>query len=326
MPERRGPTSAGADQDISGGVAAEFLADGLPGSVWLTGQVCSRDQRRGRYTPTSITHPGKMLPSIARYAINAYTRPGDLVADPMAGIGTTIVEAMHLDRHGIGVEYEPRWADLAAANIALATRRGATGAGEILTGDSRRLPAILPASTHGRISLVVTSPPYGPSTHGLVRTPGPSRGKVRKIHNRYGGASNLAYAEPETLAEGFTQILTGVAAVLAESGYVVVTARPYRRHGELVDIPGMVVTAGTGAGLSVVEECVALIAGVRGGRLIPRATFFQTKNIRTALERGEPQWLSQHEDVIILRRGPRGIPVVPRPIPPEPVLAAAMVR
>jgi modification methylase len=34
--------------------------------------------------------------------------PGDLVADPMCGIGATLVEAIHLGRDAIGVEYEPR--------------------------------------------------------------------------------------------------------------------------------------------------------------------------------------------------------------------------
>ena len=113
--------------------------------------------------------------------------------------------------------------------------------------------------------------------------------------------------------------------MLRDGGHVVVTARPYRRHGELVDIPGMVVTAGINAGLTVVEECVALIAGVRGGRLIPRASFFQTKNIRTAMERGEPQWLPQHEDVVVLRRGARAQSADLGPLPPEPVLVGAMV-
>ena len=285
--------------------AASPLAAGYAGSVWLTGQTCSRDQRRGRYTPESITHPGKMLPAIAQYAIATYTRPGDLVADPMAGIGTTIVEAMHAGRHGVGVEYEARWAALAAANIAHATRQGAPGTGQIFTGDARRLPAILPRSTHGRIALVVTSPPYGPSTHGLVRTPGPRRGKVAKLHHRYSDEpGNLAYAGPDTLADGFTAILTAVAALLRDGGHVVVTARPYRHRGELVDIPGMVAAAGLAAGLTLVEECVALIAGVRDGQIIPRASFFQTTNIRNAIDRGEPQWLTQHEDAIILRRGP----------------------
>jgi len=34
-----------------------------------------------------------MLPAIAATAITRYTEPGDLVADPMCGIGTTLVEA-----------------------------------------------------------------------------------------------------------------------------------------------------------------------------------------------------------------------------------------
>src|SRR5690606_22569289 len=61
--------------------------EAAPRSVWLTGQVCSRDQRRHRYLHASLAHPGKMLPSIARYLIATYTSPGDLVLDPMAGIG-----------------------------------------------------------------------------------------------------------------------------------------------------------------------------------------------------------------------------------------------
>jgi tRNA G10 N-methylase Trm11 len=101
----------------------------LQGSVFLTGQVCSREQRRGRYTVESLAHPGKMLPSIARYLIHTYTTPGEWVCDPMAGIATTIVEAMHLGRHGIGVEYEARWAALAVDNLRLAASQGATGTG-----------------------------------------------------------------------------------------------------------------------------------------------------------------------------------------------------
>jgi hypothetical protein len=283
------------------GSAAALLAQGYLGSVWLTGQQPSRELRRGRYTHESITHPGKMLPTIARYAINTYTDPGDLVLDPMAGIGTTMVEAMHLDRHGVGVEYEDRWAALAAVNVALAERQGASGTGVIYTGDSRNLPTLLPPQMRGTVALVITSPPYGPSTHGHVRTPGARRGKVRKIHHRYGGPDNLAYRDHNTLAQGFTDILAGCRAVLRPGGHVVITARPYRRHGELVDIPGMVVAAGEAAGLELVEECVALMAGVRNGVLVPRASFFQQKNIRDAITDGDPQWLVQHEDVIVLK-------------------------
>ncbi len=40
-----------------------------------------------RYLPESNRHPAKMLPEIARRAIAAYSEPGDLVLDPMCGIG-----------------------------------------------------------------------------------------------------------------------------------------------------------------------------------------------------------------------------------------------
>src|SRR5690606_37616780 len=96
-------------------------------TVWLTGQQSSRVQRRGRYVPESTQHPARMLPAIARHAIDAYTEPGELVLDPMCGIGTTLVEAAHLGRDATGVEIEQRWCDLAQANIGLATTQGATG-------------------------------------------------------------------------------------------------------------------------------------------------------------------------------------------------------
>ena len=78
-------------------------------SVWLTCQQPARDQRRGRYVPATSTHPGKMLPHLAAHAINSFTAPGDLVFDPMAGSGTTLVEAMHLGRDAIGIDIEPRF-------------------------------------------------------------------------------------------------------------------------------------------------------------------------------------------------------------------------
>ncbi|HEV8557845.1 MAG TPA: hypothetical protein VGR06_15795 [Actinophytocola sp.] len=61
----------------------------------------------------------------------------------------------------------------------------------------------------------------------------------------------------------------------------------------------MVGAAGVNAGLRPREECGALIAGIRDGRLIPRASFFQQKNVRAAIADSEPQWLLQHEDVVI---------------------------
>jgi len=209
-------------------------AGGPPLSVWPTAQRDARAQRRGRYLPESTPHPGKMLPAIAATAIARYTRPGDLVADPMCGIGTTLVEAVCLGRRGLGIEYEDRWAKVAAANVARARQRGAPGTAEVIRGDARELPALLPPDVPGTAALVVTSPPYGASVHGQVSAEQrrDAAGGVRKYDNRYGDdPANLASRRLDELLDGFTQILAGCAALLRPGGLAVITARPWRQHG-----------------------------------------------------------------------------------------------
>jgi modification methylase len=271
-------------------------------SVWPTAQRDARTQRRGRYLPESTAHPAKMLPAIAATAITRYTEPGDVVADPMCGIGTTLVEAVHLGRDSLGIEYEERWASVAAANVAHARRNGATGTAEVIRGDARQLPALLPPGTAGRAALVVTSPPYGPSVHGQVKAEQRhgQAGGVRKYDNRYGqDPANLAHQGLDELLAGFTEILAGCTALLRPGGLAVVTARPWRSRGELVDLPAAVIAAGTRAGLIPVARCVALLAGLRGGKLIARPSFFQLDNLRRARRHGQPWHLIVHEDVLI---------------------------
>jgi tRNA G10 N-methylase Trm11 len=177
-------------------------------TVWATSQQSPAMQRRGRYLPESVAHPAKMLPAVAAHAIAAYTRPGDLVLDPMCGIGTTLVEALHQERRAVGVEYETRWAELARANIEL-TGPVPRGQGRVYTGDARHLDWVLPRDLIGQVALVVTSPPYGPSTHGHVTT---NRSGVHKRNHLYGDLldrGNLAnIGHHRLLADARTGVLT----------------------------------------------------------------------------------------------------------------------
>ncbi|MFC9973844.1 TRM11 family SAM-dependent methyltransferase [Spirillospora sp. NPDC127200] len=275
-------------------------------SVWTTGQRPSRTQRTGRYTPESMRHPGKMLPSIAAQVIEAFTRPGELVVDPMCGIGTTLVEAIHRGRDAIGVEYESEFTQLALGNLLLAKKQDATGTVKLCRGDGAAI-ATLFGDRRGQAALVLTSPPYGASTHGQVRSARDNGGgKIQKAHFRYApsgsGRGNLAYRGLGELLEGFGRILTGSAELLAPFGVVAVTVRPFRVNGELVDLPGMVAQTAEQAGLVLVDRFAALLAGVRDGGLVNRASFFQLVETRRARERGVPACASAHEDLLVFQR------------------------
>jgi hypothetical protein len=99
----------------------------------------------------------------------------------MCGIGTTLVEAIHLGRRAIGVELEGRWARLAALNVRHAQQHGATGRAQVITDDAHGLARLLSTraqrlladddvearSAHGlarigcgQVDLILTSPPY----------------------------------------------------------------------------------------------------------------------------------------------------------------------
>jgi len=273
-------------------------------SVWTTAQDGPRAQRRGRYLPESDAHPAKMYPAIAAHAIAAYTSPGDLVVDPMCGIGTTLVEAMHADRMAIGVEYEKHWADLAARNVEHAVDCGAPGYGSVVRGDARGIEALVGSDVHGKAALVLTSPPYGPATHGHVRSSRDSgRPGIEKSHDRYGDdPNNLAYVgSVDDLMQGFTGILAGCRTLLKPGGFLVIAARPFRRLGLLVDIPTMATNAALAAGFVLHERCVALLAATRDDGLMARASFFQLVNARNAFAAGIPTHVTAHEEIIVAR-------------------------
>jgi hypothetical protein len=279
------------------------VSEQLPLSVWATAQQLPRTQRAGRYLPASTEHPAKMLPAIAATAIAAYTRPGELVIDPMCGIGTTLVEAVHQGRRAIGVEYEPRWAALARANLTLASSQGAPGTGRVHTGDARHLLTLLDPALHGTAALVLTSPPYGQSVHGQVSAR-PGQG-VAKYHDRYStDPANLGRANHPTLLAALQEILATSRELLRPGGMLVLTARPWRHRGLLVDFPGQLTRTADTAGLLPYERNVALLVGLRDDRLVPRPSFFQLNRVRKARARGVPLRIIAHEDVLTFRRPP----------------------
>lgn len=294
---------------VDNSVDSHEQADGnepLAPSVWTTAQASPAAQRKNKYTPESTAHPAKMLPEVVRHAVAHYTKPGDLVLDPMCGIGTTLVEAVRLGRRAVGVEYEPHWVDVANANLRLAGEQGVGGENgidaRVFHGDARQLLTLLPPEYVGQAALVVTSPPYGPSTHGQVSV-APGAG-VQKYHHLYGNTldrGNLANIGHHRLLAGFTRILAALRTYLKPGGHIAITIRPWREHAELIDLPSQILACGRAAGLIPVERNVALLARAAETDLVARGSFFQRDFIRKQREAGLPLHLIAHEDVLVFR-------------------------
>src|SRR5262245_6870306 len=56
------------------------------------------------FTHNFYRYPARFSPILVRTAIDAFTRPGDLVLDPFVGGGTTLVESLAAGRRAIGAD------------------------------------------------------------------------------------------------------------------------------------------------------------------------------------------------------------------------------
>jgi hypothetical protein len=198
-----------------------------------------------------------MLPALARKAIETYSDPGDLVLDPMCGIGTTLVEAIHLGRRAVGIELEERWAKLAVANIVHAREQGAPGQAGVILGDARALPRLLASKgrdlvgrerrapskvallPYARIDLLLTAPPYAGEVGEVDgRARGTGENLCAQETRNYGAdGSNLGHARGQTYLSAMAQIYGACAAVLRPGGFLVVVTKNLRAGGASTTSP-----------------------------------------------------------------------------------------
>jgi len=85
-----------------------------------------------------------------------------------------------------------------------------------------------------------------------------------------------------------------------KQGRLMLTVRPYRQQGALVDLPGRLIRLAEQAGLALASREVALLCALRGGELVPRTSFFQLYHQRSGAIPN--MLLIAHEDVLVFAR------------------------
>src|SRR5258708_23554701 len=82
------------------------------------------------FCPESFQHPAKLHLGLVEWLVTRYTRPGETIADPMAGIGSTLLAAAY-ERRLIVREIEPPWLEILRQNATHITQHAGLFAGHI---------------------------------------------------------------------------------------------------------------------------------------------------------------------------------------------------
>lgn len=85
-----------------------------PGDVWIIPKVTSGRNRSSR---ERTSHPAQFPIAVIRRIIEACSDPGDLVLDPFAGSGSTLVSAHLCGRRGLGFEIRADYCEIAEQRL-----------------------------------------------------------------------------------------------------------------------------------------------------------------------------------------------------------------
>ena len=173
QPDKEGPVKRSGRKRVTN----RKRANDLDGSTWQRYSISVWSDIRKTSEEARLGHPAIFPMELVIRIIRCFTSNEDkIILDPFCGIGSTPISAELLGKHGIGIDIEPRFCDLARNRQPTITyefdengqRKGRTleggsglaseiGKRTIHCDDARNL---LRHVTEGTVDLFVTSPPY----------------------------------------------------------------------------------------------------------------------------------------------------------------------
>lgn len=202
-------------------------------------------------------HGANKPPQLMRALVEFFTKRGERVLDPFAGVGGTLLGAALAGRHATGVEINPRWAEVYA--------KVCEGEGveeqELLVGDARD---VLP-DLGGPYDMVATDPPYNLT---LERTMCDGRYPNANRRTDYSTFSD----DPADLAnlgtyEGYLDAMQEVFGqchrLLRRGRYMVVIVRDAYQDGRYIMTHADLAGRGEAAGFVLKGELIWYQAGTR---------------------------------------------------------------
>ncbi len=245
------------------------------------------------FSRASLAHPAKLHLGLLAWLLDRYTRPGDTIADPMAGIGSTAYAAL-MQRHVILREIEPKWLSFAHENAAIILREAGLFAGSITVGQAdARLP------WEYQTDHVISSPPYAcEMSSNTFRRQGILSHKQRLCVEQPGSAGSIQFHYGSHAAQvgafrgdrywaAMTDVYMQARAALRPGGHMILVIKDHIRRGQRVHVTDQTVA---------LCESLGFVLVAHHARLVYPLSLWQ----RRRKERGE--LIVEEEDALIFTK------------------------
>lgn len=182
-----------------------------------------------------LAHPAKFPETLAQEFIEFFSKKRQLVLDPMVGTGSTLVGALRAGRHAIGIELNPRYAQVARDTL-IAERASLGDAAhglrsDVICADAAEIAGLdLP-----RIQYVLTSPPYWDMLH--------ARGAQTQSTRRSSPDLDVVYSEDprdlgnvheyEAFLRRLVKIYSGLKPMLEPDAYLTIIVKNVKKGGKV---------------------------------------------------------------------------------------------
>jgi DNA modification methylase len=186
-----------------------------------------------------LRHPAKFPETLVQGFIEFFTKAGEVVFDPMAGTGSTLVAALRSGRHSFGVELNPGYAEIARQVVAEERQSlgesAASLKSDVITGDSSKIEQIFHEHEIPLIDYVITSPPYWNMLH--------AQGAETQKNRRGDDALDVFYSEDpndlgnlhnyDEFVDRLVEIYAGLKPYLKEKAYLTIIVKNVKKGGKI---------------------------------------------------------------------------------------------
>jgi DNA modification methylase len=116
-----------------------------------------------------VRHPAKFPETLAQEFIEFFSKRGQVILDPMAGTGSTLVAALRAQRNSYGIELNPEYAAIARQIVKeefeVLGESSINLTAQVITGDAAKIRELVNGHQIPTIDYVITSPPYWNMLH-----------------------------------------------------------------------------------------------------------------------------------------------------------------